>query len=440
MKKEFLKHMQDLLKEDFDDYVKTLDRELLKGIRVNLLKANLSEIEEKYKVKKSLFSKEGYYMEENISGNDPYHLAGMFYIQEPSASSVIDIADIKLNDKVLDLCAAPGGKSGQIASKLQNTGLLVSNEIMNNRANILLSNLERLGVSENIITNSDPKTLCEEFINYFDKVIVDAPCSGEGMMKKHDKASEQWSMDYVLECAKRQKDILDEAYKALKPGGYLIYSTCTYSQEENEAVVYDFLEKYNDMELVDCNVNFGRNGIAYKDLDISKVVRILPMDNGEGHFIAKLRKKDSDNFKINKVKECKNENCELLDKFIQEQVGELKYYTKIINNKVYIKQTPFLKLKNSKVLRQGLCCGEIVKNRFEPHHHFYMSGLLKNKFKNIINLNDDKIKIFLSGNVLSIPCEKGYVALKYQNAIVGFGKSDTRQIKNKYPKGLRIYN
>ena len=437
MKEQFLKRMQSYLQEEYEDYLQTLKEEPYRGIRINLLKANASQIEETFLLRPSRFCKDGYYVEEKISGNHPYHLQGLFYMQEPSASSVISIAQIKENNWVLDLCSAPGGKSSQIAAELQSSGFLISNEYNNQRALTLLSNMERMGVCENMITNSDVTSLCKQLIGCMDVVVVDAPCSGEGMFKIHEKAMEDWSEEHVNACANRQLAILNDAYHTLKENGYLIYSTCTYAIEENEQVISQFLSAHSDMQLVDCNAQFGRQGFAYEGLDATKVCRIFPMDEGEGHFIAKLQRKSS-NSSV-KLKELKNQSLEnfVLD-FFMEQIGFVPPYIYVQNQKVYAKKTPFIKLGNVKILRQGVLCGEIVKNRFEPHHHFYMAAWFAPYFKKVVNIDYEQCLTFMSGNVLTLPAQKGYCALVYDNHVIGFGKSDGKQIKNKFPKGLRV--
>lgn len=433
----FLKRMKEMLKEEYDSYVNTLDKPAFCGMRKNLLKDSGTLLEDTFALKPSAFCEEGYYMEEKISGNHPYHLQGLFYMQEPSASAPISVLDVMPNDWVLDLCAAPGGKSSQIASKLKHTGLLVSNEIVHSRAQILLSNLERMGVSENMIVSTSCDIICEEMKGCFDKVLVDAPCSGEGMFKKHESAGNDWSVEHVEACATRQLIILNEAYKALKKDGILVYSTCTYSMEENEQVVYAFLKQHPDMELLDCGVSFGRCGFAYKDLDVSKVRRIFPMDKGEGHFIAKFkRNSDNEAVKLSYMKDMPMPSC--VTAFLNEQLKQVPQYYCEIDGRVFLKNTPFIKLKRTRILRQGIMCGEIKKQRFEPHHHFYMASILDAYRKKVVALDDEQCQIYLSGNVIEKDVEKGYVGLSYHKHMLGFGKSDGRVIKNKYPKGLRI--
>ncbi len=429
----FLERMEKRVKEEYDAYVDTLSFPAYRGIRKNLLKDSGSLLEETFALEPSNFCKEGYYMKEDISGNHPYHLQGLFYMQEPSASSAVSILDVKEHDWVLDLCAAPGGKSSQIASMLNHTGLLVSNEIIKQRAQILLSNLERMGVSENLIVNTSCDILCKEMKGCFDKVLVDAPCSGEGMFKKHENAGTDWSVEHVKACATRQLSILKEAYHALKKDGILVYSTCTYSMEENEQVVYAFLKEHPDMELIDCGVSFGRSGIAYQDLDVSKVRRIFPMDQGEGHFIAKM-KRNSENevAKLSYGKEKQMPQC--VSAFLNEQLKQVPQYYYEKDGKVFIKHTPFIQLKKSHVLRQGIMCGEMIKQRFEPHHHFYMASKLDVDRKHVVSLNEEECRVYLSGNVIQKDGDKGYVGLSYQGHMLGFGKCDGHMIKNIYLK------
>lgn len=441
MNNAFLERMQKMLKDEYEDYLKTLDEDFYRGLRINPLKVKIEDFLNLnlYELNPTPFAKESFYIDANLKGigNSAEHLSGMFYLQEPSASSAVSVLDVQKGDWVLDLCAAPGGKSSQIAAKLMNTGFLLSNEIDSSRAQILLSNMERFGVSENMITNAYPEKLCEQVQGWFDKVLVDAPCSGEGMFKKHSKAINEWSVEHVEACAKRQLNILDSAYLTLKENGILVYSTCTYSQEENEGVIYEFLKKYPDMELIDCGVEFGRSGIAYADLDVSKVRRIFPMDHGEGHFVAKLRRTSENKAsKMKTVEPKKIDECVI--KFMRDNLesNDLKLYQ--VDDKVYAMKNSMIQLNKIKILRQGIMCGEVIKNRFEPHQHFYMASLLLNKHQQTYELNEEETVTFLSGNVLPVSGYKGYVALLRHGIPLGFGKGDGMSIKNKFPKGLRV--
>lgn len=439
MKQDFLNRMQEMLKDEYEQYLNTLDQPVYRGLRVNTLKISGEAFQslQLFDVQPTPFAKESFYIDANLSGvgNHPCHLSGMIYLQEPSASSAVSVLDPQENDWVLDLCAAPGGKSTQIAARLNNTGFLLSNEIENSRANILLSNLERCGVSEMMVTNASPAALCEQVKGWFDKVLVDAPCSGEGMFKKNAKALEDWSIEHVQACQSRQLHILDSAYEALKQGGILVYSTCTYAPEENEEVIQKFLSAHEDMELVNCGTDFGRHGLSGYDIDETMVRRIFPMDQGEGHFIAKMVKHGEQS--ISPIKEIKAAKVdEAVTDFMNKQgSASLNFYVQ--QGKVYGRKGNFIKLDKIRILRQGIECGEMIKNRFEPHHAFYLASVNQNCFKQSYELNTEEIKKYLHGDVLEAEL-KGYTAILYQGVGIGFAKGDGRILKNKFPKGLRV--
>lgn len=421
----YFTRMKELLQDEFDAYMDSLAKPLYRGLRINLKKADKDEFN--HLDKPSRFCKESYYVDKPL-GNHPLHICGCFYLQEPSASSAVEVLDVKEDDYVLDLCAAPGGKSTQIASHLKN-GYLVSNEIDSKRAQILLSNMERMGVKNMAVTNTSVDRLAKVFHNCFDKILVDAPCSGEGMIKKHDAALNHWSIENIKLCAARQKEILEYAYSMLKPNGILVYSTCTYALEEDEEVVADFLRKHEDVELLDPNVEWGRKG--FKDLNVR---RIFPMDGGEGHFIAKMKKRAGSTKKISMLKPGKIDR--IVEKFLKEQLVTLPKYYYVDHDKVYGMDVPFVDFKKVKVLRQGVYLGDLIKNRFEPAHAFYMVSDFEYKRK--VDVSLDEMDAFMHGQVLMKECDKGYVALCYKGHPFGFGKSDGKQIKNKIPKGLRL--
>ena len=358
-------------------------------------------------------------------------------MQEPSASSAVTILDPQEDDFVLDLCAAPGSKSTQIARALKN-GFLLSNEYESKRAQILLSNMERMGVSNFAITNMDTKVLCKQFPQCFDKILVDAPCSGEGMMKKHDAASEKWSLENIELCANRQKEILTNAYQSLKKDGILVYSTCTYAKEENEEVIAWFLQEFPDMELMEIDAKFGRKGLETSGMDASKVCRIFPMDQGEGHFIAKLKKTGGASKSLPTLNSSKIDGC--VQKFLKEQIENPMTYYYVEKgkdyDKVFMMNHPFLKFKKGNVVRQGVYVGNIIKSRFEPAHAFYMNADLVYKKK--IECTLEQMDACMHGLELAEKVERGYVAFCFQGLPFGFGKSDATRITNKIPKGLRL--
>ena len=322
--------------------------------------------------KKVSWADEAYYFDENVRpGKHPYHEMGLYYIQEPSAMSAAALLAPKPGMRVLDLCAAPGGKSTQLATYLGDSGLLVSNEINTQRSRILSQNIERMGIKNAIVTNEDSFVLVSHFPGFFNAIQVDAPCSGEGMFRKLPEAIEQWSMENVAICAARQKEILDNAAVMLKPGGTIVYSTCTFSKEENEDVIEYFLERHPDFTL-------------------EEMERFWPHKvDGEGHFVAKLVRRgcvDTDLKADRKTKKNKNsknrknetkpaltkENMKLLSEFLDETISEdMAAWIKnsrlvMFGEQLYRLSDMEVDIKGLKVQRAGLHIGEFKKQRFEP--------------------------------------------------------------------------
>jgi len=427
----FLNEMKELLQDEFETFLKTQEKEMAKSIRLNPLKVSSLELVDG--LIKSRFDENSFYLNDDVKlGKHPFHLAGLYYLQEPSAACVVKALDLKENDWVLDLCAAPGGKTTQILSALHNTGLLFTNEINNNRCNILLSNIERWGADNYVLTNCAPENLCPHLTGIFDKVLVDAPCSGASMFKKYPETINDYNENSVKACAKRQAGILDLAANTLKDNGVLVYSTCTYNQIEDEQVIYEFLKRHPEFELVDTNLNL-RKGIKYLDLDVTKLSRVFPMDQGEGHFVCKMIKhQETYPSKLHYLSVSKNK---VVDEFLNTYFNRnIEYY--IVKDKVYYCPKGYVDLKVN-IVRSGILIGEIIKGRFEPHHHLFVS-LLGKEYLNFCELNDQQVEKYLKGETLNIVGYKGYVQLKYQGYPIGFGKADGTIIKNKYPKGLRI--
>lgn len=436
---EFLFRIKSLLGDDFDEFLKFYENENYKGLRVNTLKCSAEKLRMlvDFELVNTPFCKEGFYIPSDVTslGNSPLHHCGAFYIQEPSATSAVEMLGVEKNDFVLDLCAAPGGKSTQIGAKLQGTGLLWSNEIVRNRANILLSNIERMGISNAVVSNCHPDILCNELQGKFDKVLVDAPCSGEGMFRKNSDAQNEWSVEHVKSCAQRQLMILNSAKNALKEGGVMVYSTCTFSQEENEDVITQFLSENPDFELEDAGIDFGRKTLEY-------ACRIFPMDGGEGHFAARLRKKGEGYGSIIPYKNNQKIDDKVWDfydsLFVDRPFGD---NLTLVGEKIIILPENYNRnIKNTGIIRAGVILGEIVKNRIEPHHSVFMAAQ-KSECRSAVDfdLNSDEIHKFLHGEEIAVPSEvKGYTAVCVNGMTVGFGKASNGRLKNKYPKGLRI--
>ncbi len=435
----FLECMKHTLGKDYDEYIEYLDKVPYRGLRVNTLKATPEKVNNAldFLLSETPFCEQGFYIDNDLKGvgNHPYHHAGAFYLQEPSAMSAVEALGVNKGDKVLDLCAAPGGKSTQIAAKLGGTGLLWANEYVSSRAKILYSNIERCGVTNAVVSNADTTQIAKNLQGFFDKVLVDAPCSGEGMIRRESNAITEWKKENREMCAKRQAEILDNASLCLKQDGILVYSTCTLSLEENEYTVEAFLNRHTDFELVEIEKSFGRSGYT----DKTKLTRrILFADGGEGHFVAKLKKKSTENCL---VKEFQNncENSKIFDEFYESVFNDKAKNVHINNGVVYLLPDLYPQTKGIKILKAGIKAGEIVKNRFVPSHELFVSkSLCQIKQVENLTLNDKRVFDFLKG--LEIDCDKkGYVGVAVDGIMLGFGKASNGKLKNHYPKGLRIF-
>ena len=448
---EYQNQMRSLLKDDYEDFIKCYDQPCFKGVRVNTLKIDRHEFEEifPFKAKLAKFSKNSFCLEENVDciGNLPLHHAGAFYVQEPSAASAVTILAPKPGEKILDLCAAPGGKSTQIAAELAGEGLLWANEIVKNRSQILLSNIERMGVKNAVVSSCYPEVLCEKLAGFFDKVLVDAPCSGEGMFRKNPLAIAEWSKEHVKMCAKRQLSILNVAAQALKAGGVLVYSTCTFSLEENEQTIYNFLKENKNFELEEMNCDFGRPAFHMEatrgQIDTSLARRVFPQDGGEGHFIARLRRKDANTRKIREFAHRRGQiRKNKLGESIFSNIFNCAGYGPLeaFNDKWVILPGDLPDISGLNVLRAGVLLATSKGATFEPAHAAFMAAR-PDELRQKIELSSDSSEIlaFLRGEELSIP-EKmsGYVGVCVDGLTVGFGKAVNGRLKNKYPKGLRL--
>ena len=430
---DFINRMEQDLGPDFHAFLRSYQENKISALRFNPIKAD-----EKAKDTMSPmltgaveWSSNGYYYdEESRPGLHPYHAAGVYYIQDASAQLPVEMLKPEPGDFCLDLCAAPGGKSTQIAGYLMGQGILVSNEPMKNRARILSENVERLGIRNCIVTSEYPDKLAEAFPEYFDKIIVDAPCSGEGMFRKYHDACSEWSLESVEMCAARQAEILDRAYEMLIPGGRICYSTCTFARLEDEEAVSAFLSRHPDMTLMEER-------------------RLWPHQvKGEGHYAALLEKADVEN---------RGEACRENRSF---------YQTKKINDKILNDYLIFIKgtmndmwgdnllllgdllyqlpdncpnFEGLHVLRGGLFLGTLKKNRFEPGHAMALA-VNSSEVKNSFNLAADgqEIQNYLKGQSIIAAVPDGWTLITVDGYSIGWGKAVKGQIKNHYPKGLRI--
>ena len=451
--KAFDERIRTQLGDEYDEYIRCFDSDMYHGIRVNTSKISVEDFLKisPFELEPVPWTKNGFYYDHRkyTPSKHPYYYAGLYYIQEPSAMSAAALLAPKPGMRVLDLCAAPGGKSTQLATYLGDSGLLVSNEINTQRSRILSQNIERMGIKNAIVTNEDSFVLASHFPGFFNAIQVDAPCSGEGMFRKLPEAIEQWSMENVAICAARQKEILDNAAVMLKPGGTIVYSTCTFSKEENEDVIEYFLERHPDFTL-------------------EEMERFWPHKvDGEGHFVAKLVRRgcvDTDLKADRKTKKNKNsknrknetkpaltkENMKLLSEFLDETISEdMAAWIKnsrlvMFGEQLYRLPDIEVDIKGLKVQRAGLHIGEFKKQRFEPSHSLALA-LKISEAKNVVKLtwDDPQTTGFFNGQSVMLSdeqtaeCKKGWALVCVDGYTAGWGKVNGTQVKNHYPKGLR---
>ena len=383
---------------------------------------------------------------EEKPGRHPYHHAGAFYVQEPSASSAAPLADVRPGMKVADLCAAPGGKSSQLAAALAGEGLLVSNEYSAQRAEILKSNLERMGVANTVICNADTADLAKAFPAFFDRVLVDAPCSGEGMFRKEPQAVAQHCEGLVRQCAALGAQILDNAAAMLAPGGVLVFSTCTFAPEEDEGQVAAFLSHHPEFSLLDCGVTFGAPGEANRcgglPLEVEKVRRIWPCSGGEGHFLARMQKNGGEAPVLRPSKKARvPKPCPEWEDFCKTAFGALPTGAAVrAGDSVYLPPVCALPDTASKlrVLRAGVFAGTVQKGRFVPAHHLAMAfgALCKNTER--LSLSDPRCAAWLRGEEIEAhTAQAGWCTVLVDGMPLGWGKQSGGRVKNHYPKALR---
>ena len=469
---EFVKRMQNMLGDEFDAFLTGYENTNYHALRINRLKGSIENFFNACDFSDELspvtWTCDGFYYPDSLRpGKHPHHEAGVYYIQEPSAMMPAALLDVRPGQRVLDLCAAPGGKSTQIASAMQQQGILVSNEIHPARAKILSENIERMGIRNALVTNETPQTLALHFPLYFERIIVDAPCSGEGMFRKNEEACVQWSSENVLMCASRQDEILDCAHTMLQPGGRMVYSTCTFATEENEGSICRFLERHPEYELV-----------SQQRLWPHKI-------HGEGHFVAVLKKpknstlagqscaqvsqhssyvlqngrletlQNSPKKKNKKSVPSTGTDLTCLGDFLKTSVLlPLSGNIELFGDQIYLLPANTPSLSGLRVLRPGLHLGTVLKSRFEPSHALALT-LRPEDVVNKVMLTSDKSANplspadignatqlqtacnFIAGQTFSWNGEKGWHLICLDGYSLGWGKLAGGIMKNHYPKGLR---
>lgn len=471
--KDFKNRMKKLLGTEYQAFYNSYQKEAVHGLRLNLLKGTKEEFlkQNPFSLTPVLWEQNGFsYLSEEHPGKHPYHEAGVYYIQEPSAMSVAVLADPKPGERILDLCAAPGGKTTHLASLMKGQGLLVANEIHPARAKILSQNVERMGIRNAVVTNEEPTSLEAYFPEFFDRIVVDAPCSGEGMFRKEDIACLEWSLQNVLLCAARQRKILESAAKMLKPGGRLIYSTCTFAPEEDEGTMVQFLETHPEFT-IDSEMDFEKyrqmgfsqgepEWIDSTREDVKKTFRLFPHKiNGEGHYIAVLCKKGEKTGNVESCRAIKQKEKNLLadwEEFQKEMGFSLEHGVyQFFGKELYLVPEEMVAMKGLRVLRAGLHLGTLKKNRFEPSHALALA-LSPADTPNVISFRKDSKEIvsylkgevlkgeilkgdILKGEMLSLDGQvaKGWNLVCVDGYSIGWGKVSQAGMKNHYPKGLR---
>jgi 16S rRNA C967 or C1407 C5-methylase (RsmB/RsmF family)/NOL1/NOP2/fmu family ribosome biogenesis protein len=480
--------MQALLGEDFPAFLATYDEPSSAGLRVNTLKLPAQDFAaaSPYPLKPVDWCPEGFWLSPEqlgdtkgersprsmnkqaaslfywAPGKHPYHAAGLYYLQDPAAMAAAALLDPQPGERILDLCGAPGGKSTHIAARMQGRGLLVANEIHPKRAWDLAENLERFGVRNAAITQETPERLAAHFGAFFDRVLLDAPCSGEGMFRKSAAARDEWSPDLVRGCAVRQAGILEQAARLVRPGGLLAYVTCTFAPEEDEAQLARFLDPHNKpqgprFELIDSPQwpGFSPGRPEWSGLpdaggfELQKAVRMWPHKQaGDGHFIALLRRVDDSPAAHLPAWQIRipRDVLSLYQKFSQENLAGSPDSRALALQGQYLYHLPagMPELNGLRTIHPGWWLGEVKKGRFEPSHALAL-GLQPGDAQRILRLEPDsqEIKAYLRGETLESNGENGWVLVCVVSPAgdfpVGWGRRVDSRLKNHYPKGLRMF-
>ncbi len=458
---DFKERMKQQLGDAYADFLASYDAGRTYGLRYNPLKItkeNLLSVfrDSQIQLEPVMWAEEGfYYPQEAQPGKFPLHEAGAYYIQEPSAMSAAALLNPGPGERVLDLCAAPGGKSTQIAGRMKGEGLLLANEAVSSRAKILSQNIERMGIANALVLNETPERLAERYPVYFDRIAVDAPCSGEGMFRKDPHAITYWHANYPAQCAKRQREILTEAVKMLAVGGELIYSTCTFAPEEDEQIISWLLQEYPYFEIVPLQKYTGMDsGIPAWGNDeptLTGTIRLMPHHfKGEGHFIAKLR--DTRPVQVVKTKKNKRKKQNKAS-LTQEQVALWKEFSanflkqdlfkvtelQCYGDHLYYYNKNWPDISRLKFMRPGLLLGVFKKKRFEPSYTLALS-LSATETDQKLALTYEQWQQYVAGNTVTVttPHKNGWYLLICDDKPFAFGKVVNGTVKNFFPKGLRF--
>lgn len=445
---QFLNRMEQMLGEDYPSFLESYEKSNYRSLCINHRKDPLETVRKRAEFLEEpvLWAEGGYYYKEDAQpGKHPFHEAGVYYIQEASAMAPVTALCARPGERVLDLCAAPGGKSTQLADAMKGEGLLVCNEIHPGRAKILSENLERMGVTNALVVNQEPAYLAERFPGFFDKILVDAPCSGEGMFRKNEEAALEWSVENVHMCAQRQSQIMESAALMLRDGGRMVYSTCTFAPEEDEGTIDRFLKAHPEFCLEEIKRYPGMEPgrpefIPEGSKELTKTVRLWPHKlKGEGHFMALLKKegtpKNTPVYRTENgvAKRDYGEWPEFQQTYLKKSF-EGTYVR--FGDQLYLVRGECPSLQGLRVLRAGLHLGTMKKNRFEPSHALALS-LRPEEAVQVLNITEEQARKYLKGETLMADGEKGWYLICVEGYSLGFGKLSGTVMKNHYPKGLR---
>lgn len=466
----FLDSMKEILGEDYEAFLAGFDGQRQYGLRVNTLKMNLEEFERiaPFHLKKVPWISNGYFYEaEDAPAKHPFYSAGLYYLQEPSAMTPASRLKVQPGERVLDLCAAPGGKATELGAALQGEGLLVANDINTARARALLRNLELFGISNSFVTNEPPHVLAERFPEFFHKIMVDAPCSGEGMFRKNPAVVDSWQEKGPEYFSKLQREIIVQAADMLLPGGMMFYSTCTFSPLENEKTITHLLKERPDMEVIPMEdyEGFAEGLTSYRgevfDESCKLCRRIWPHKmSGEGHFMALLHKKNGTPQQVQQTvsqssiwwEKCKGLNKEQKaaaeDFFSHVNIAYDEKRIDVRGDNLYYLPAPQYDGRGLHFLRNGLFMGEFKKKRFEPSQPFALA-LHAQDFDQVLDFpaDDERLSRYLRGETLDVSDliagekkRKGWQLVMVAGHPLGFGKLVNNNLKNKYPAGWRKNN
>lgn len=460
----FSERMKALLGDEYDSFYEALCLEsAVKGLRVNPGKVSVETFSRNapFSVERLPYAYGGCIVSADAeAGKHPYHAAGVYYMQDPGAMAAVgaipDAVFARQPMRVLDLCSAPGGKTTQLASRVPEGSIILSNEYSAERSRILASNVERMGLTNVCVTNLDTGTLARQYADVFDLVVCDAPCSGEGMFRKNDRAILEWSEANVAMCAERQREILKNGARCVAPGGYLLYSTCTYGVEENEAIVAAFLSENADFSLVPCAdavVSCTSDGVTEGfSSEYALCRRFYPhVSKGEGQFAALLYRSEEARAEKHTVKDDgftrpSKQDMGAIEDFLKETLGQTLPAISVCGGYVITCpawETAPLPCVPNRTVALGATIGEVRKGRIVPHHHFFTAFGPEMKSRVLLDCDDVRVSRYLAGEEIDVPAEcKGYTAvlLRIGDTAVslGGGKASGGRLKNYYPKGLRV--